>query len=312
MHSMATPLLILAALMIAFGQARHTHAFVYNPHASARLQYTPMIGHYEAIKHHNDHQRGSSTLLRSTEQENSDSAPSSSARPPQAAQASSSPPVSPLLLKPFLEAANPNYKNTGPVGQGSFVIERAGSPRPEELTNVNILRIVQTNEDGICVQSTDLEVNTLVWKCLGYRFKTDSQSWSADDCFPKWKEAYPDPPDLIGMQRVYSKQVDQVSLRSNQALVRSIPADYKQSLKGQLKPLGWSGYKVKDLTPNKTRRAQCANWLLYYRDEIYGYSLEELRERRRLKQEAEAKRKEQEAAEGKTGDEWKPPVKEVF
>ncbi len=71
--------------------------------------------------------------------------------------------------------------------------------------------------------------------------------------------------------------------------------------------------QYKELTPNKTRRAQCANWLIFYREELFGYTLEELRERRRLKKEAEAaaeaKRK---AEEGNDADNWKPPVKEVF
>lgn len=64
--------------------------------------------------------------------------------------------------------------------------------------------------------------------------------------------------------------------------------------------------QYKELTPNKTRRAQCANWLIFYREELFGYTVEELRERRRLKKEAEEKAR-QEAE-----DEWKPPVKEVF
>lgn len=86
-----------------------------------------------------------------------------------------------------------------------------------------------------------------------------------------------------------------------------------------------------ELTPNKTRRAQCANWLIYYREELFGYTIEELSERRRLKREAAAKLAaggEQEAAVvadvvvatqnrdkdafTKIEDDWKPPVKEVF
>jgi hypothetical protein len=61
-----------------------------------------------------------------------------------------------------------------------------------------------------------------------------------------------------------------------------------------------------ELTPNKTRRAQCANWLLYYREELFGYTVEELRERKRLKQEAEA------LSADNDNTEWKPPVTEVF
>ena len=101
--------------------------------------------------------------------------------------------ATPVILKPYLPATDPDYMNTGPIGQGTFVIERTGPPRLEELTNENILKIVT-------IESTDLEVNTLVWKCLGYRFVDNV--WTAAECFPKWREKYSDPPDLIGMQRL--------------------------------------------------------------------------------------------------------------
>lgn len=79
-------------------------------------------------------------------------------------------------------------------------------------------------------------------------------------------------------------------------------------------------FQYNELTPNKTRRAQCANWLIYYREELFGYTIEELSERRRLKREAAEKLAAEAvlAAEeaNKKGedvkDDWKPPVKEVF
>jgi len=209
-----------------------------------------------------------------------------------------------ILLQPYLPAMDPKYSVNGPIGEGSFKISRSGGPTDEEITNKQMLAIVTS-------ECNDLEVNTLVWKCLGYRYNEDTNEWTPSEVFPKWKERYPTPPDFIGMKRVYSKEVDQDSLTSNQALVRSIPAEFKQSLKPTLKPLGWTGFQMKGLTPNKTRRAQCANWLIFYREELFGYTIEELKEKRRLKAEAEAadeaKRKEEGAEE-----EWKPPVKEVF
>lgn len=205
--------------------------------------------------------------------------------------------VKPDILLPFPPAADPNYRNVGDLGQGDFVISREGGPRDKELANENILRIVR-------IECSDLQVNTLVWKCLGYRFRDGE--WHPDEVFPKWKEKYPSPPDFIGMQRIYEKEIDQPSLRANQALVRSVPVEHKQSLKQHLRPLGFTGYQYAELTPNKTRRAQCANWLLYYREELFGYSIEELRERRAQKQAQEAS-----AAQAKD-TEWKPPVKEVF
>ena len=66
--------------------------------------------------------------------------------------------------------------------------------------------------------------------------------------------------------------------------------------------------QYKELTPNLTRRAQCANWLIFYRDELFGYTLEELKERRQRKREAEELAKQKEDKE----DEWSPPIREVY
>lgn len=148
------------------------------------------------------------------------------------------PKIEPDILKPFPPAADPMYSVRGPVGEGDFVLTRSGGPVEAELTNENLLKILM-------IECSDLEVNTLVWKCLGYRFDEGEEEWKNDEVFPKWKEKYPSPPDLIGMQRIYSKEVDQPSLRANQAIVRSIPVDNKQSLKTHLKPLGFTGYKVR-------------------------------------------------------------------
>lgn len=72
--------------------------------------------------------------------------------------------------------------------------------------------------------------------------------------------------------------------------------------------------QMKGLTPNKTRRAQSANWIVFFREELFGYTIEELRERRRLKKEAEAAAAaEAEMREkGKEVDTWQAPSKEVF
>lgn len=206
-----------------------------------------------------------------------------------------------IILEPFPEAADPMYAVRGPVGEGEFVVSREGGPTAEELANENILKIVKS-------ECTDLEVNTLVWKGLGYRFNAEKEEWENTECFPKWREKYPTPPDFIGMQRVYAREVDAISLRSTQALVKSVPVDNKQGLKENMKPLGWKGFQYAELTPNLTRRAQCGNWLVFYRDELFGYTLEELKERRHRKREAEELAKQQEGKE----DEWSPPVKEVY
>ena len=108
----------------------------------------------------------------------------------------------PNILQPFPQAADPSYATTAPVGEGRFVVSRLGDgPTTEELTNENILLIVERRSNV-----TDLEVNTLVWKCLGYRFYPSSSGsggeWRPDEVFPNWKERFPEPPDLIGMSSV--------------------------------------------------------------------------------------------------------------
>eukprot|EP00591_Stephanopyxis_turris_P011272 CAMPEP_0195528832 /NCGR_PEP_ID=MMETSP0794_2-20130614/31155_1 /TAXON_ID=515487 /ORGANISM="Stephanopyxis turris, Strain CCMP 815" /LENGTH=243 /DNA_ID=CAMNT_0040660031 /DNA_START=243 /DNA_END=974 /DNA_ORIENTATION=- len=207
---------------------------------------------------------------------------------------------------PVILPSDPRFSTHGIIGDGNFTISRVGGPTKEELSNENLYEILM-------ITCSDLEVNTLVWKCLGYRFNPDEKVWTNEEVFPKWKEKFPEPPDLIGMQRIYTKEVDQPSLKSNQQLVKSVPADNKQSLKTHLRPLGFTGYQYAELTPNKTRRAQCANWLLFYREELFGFTVEELRERRRLKNEAEEKEKQRLKDEGKEEEEgWKPPVREVY
>lgn len=211
-----------------------------------------------------------------------------------------------IILSPFLDAADPTFMAKGPIGGKEFVVSREGGPTKEELTNENLVQIVYRRSNV-----TDLEVNTLVWKCLGYRFDSEAGEWTSPEVFPKWKERYPTPPDLIGMQRLYTKAIDGELIKNNQRLTVSVPMENKQSLKGFLAAYGFTGYKVSELTPNMTRRAQCTNWLLYYREELFGVTLEELRERRRVKKEKLA----EEARIALENDEekpYRPPLKEVF
>mmetsp|Transcript_9349 Transcript_9349/g.30919 ORF Transcript_9349/g.30919 Transcript_9349/m.30919 type:complete len:88 (+) Transcript_9349:271-534(+) len=57
---------------------------------------------------------------------------------------------------------------------------------------------------------------------------------------------------------------------------------HKRGIREHLDPLGFTGLPLEGLTPNKTRRAQCANWLLYYRDKLWGLSLEELQAQKKI------------------------------
>ena len=135
----------------------------------------------------------------------------------------------------------------------------------------------------------DADVNSLVWKYLGYRFDEEAKAWDTSGVFPKWAAKYPQPPDLVGVTRTYEPKVDEPVLRAVQALQRSVPKEHKDNLRAFLKPLGWGGYKMSapahakattGLTPNMTRRAQVSQWLLYYREALHGVPLEELRRRR--------------------------------
>uniref|UniRef100_A0A7S2MEP5 Uncharacterized protein n=1 Tax=Octactis speculum TaxID=3111310 RepID=A0A7S2MEP5_9STRA len=187
------------------------------------------------------------------------------------------------LLPPIYADRDQNVPKSSPdlVVPDTFVLSgMAEDPVAEELSNANMLAIIL----GV---ATDEEVNSLVWKCLGYRQPSQQTatgegvvSWTNSKCFPKWRERFPEPPDLVGVTRIYSKEVDGPVLKANQALVRTIPMAHKQSIRTHLRPIGFNGFKLDELTPNKTRRAQCANWMIYYREELWGVSIEELVKRK--------------------------------
>lgn len=96
---------------------------------------------------------------------------------------------------------------------------------------------------------SDQAVCELVWERLGYqRLAGMDGAWGAGpDCTPDWLEAFPEPPQIIAERPA--------SVR----LTRSIPKQYKQLLKEQL---GFSGYRIGELYPRRTRRATAVSWLL--------------------------------------------------
>ena len=85
----------------------------------------------------------------------------------------------------------------------------------KQLSDKNLLLI-------IAEKCTDMETNYLVWKCLGYRYDANTDAWSASAVFPKWRERFPEPPDLVGVQRIYLPEIDKPVLKANQALVRAL------------------------------------------------------------------------------------------
>jgi len=140
-------------------------------------------------------------------------------------------------------------------------------------------------------ETPDQEVNALMWKYLGYVFDDATGKWDTSKVFPNWRKNYPEPPDLVGVTRTYSREVDEPVLRAVQSLQKSVAKEHKNNLRAFLKPLGWNGYKMEGLTPNMTRRAQCANWLLYYREALHGVDVEELRRRREVRAKEEQARR---------------------
>lgn len=163
-------------------------------------------------------------------------------------------------------------------------------PVPDDLRDEELLKIVLQ-------EMPDQEVNDLVWKYLGYRKDEESGKWDASGVFPNWAKKYPQPPDLVGVTRTYSREVDEPVLRAVQSLQKSVPTEHKDNLRQTLRPLGWSGFKLEGLTPNKTRRAQVAQWLIYYRLELHGVPIEELKRRKEVRRAREA----QEAKQRPTG-----------
>ena len=189
--------------------------------------------------------------------------------------------------KPFVKKRFRSF--CSPSGRDGF----SGGAEPWEsndgdldpIRNEVLLQIVQS-------EISDEEVNKLVWRCLGYEMTieldpetlTATEMWQVSEkVFPNWAKRFPEPPDVIGVTRKYYPEIDQPVKEACASLTRSVSSEYKNGLKEQLKPLGWKGFKMEGLTPNMTRRAQAANWLVYYRSELRGVPIEELKRRRELR-----------------------------
>jgi|Transcript_20581 hypothetical protein len=143
----------------------------------------------------------------------------------------------------------------------------------KELSNSNLIKIVN-------LECTDQECNNIAWKCLGYVFDENTSKFTLSPAvFPKWAAKYPEPPDLIGITRDHSTEVDKPVRDASMNLMRSIPRDYKGGVRA-LESEGFKGFKLKELTPNKTRRAQLVNWMIYYREKLFGKTIEQLKEER--------------------------------
>lgn len=128
---------------------------------------------------------------------------------------------------------------------------------PPKLTGQDLLAIIRGD-------TPDEWVNEIVRTFLGWR-QMENGEWNDDMVEPRWKEVYTKgPPNFIGKEGDYTPKTDRPVKVAVQNLSRSIPPEHKQVLIPAMKPLGFSGWKVKDLNPNRTRRAQAANWIIYW------------------------------------------------
>ena len=181
--------------------------------------------------------------------------------------------ISPTLLRADCSTCDDSGTKSG--SSSRLTLDVKGPITAEELSNANLVKIVN-------LECTDLECDHLAWKCLGYKYDENSSSFQlSENVFPKWAAKYPDAPDLIGLARNYSPEIDKPVRDASMNLMRSIPRDYKGGVRA-LESEGFRGYKLKELTPNKTRRAQLVNWLIYYREKLWGKTVEQLREERML------------------------------
>lgn len=134
-----------------------------------------------------------------------------------------------------------------------------GAPRAwaAELTLDELLGVVRS-------ESSDARVNELARGLLGWVEGADGE-WDATDVPASWAEAFPQgPPDFIGSTGDYSMAVDRPIKRAVQRLTKEIWPEHKQLLKEVLGPRGFGGWTVRELTPNRTRRATVVNWVLHY------------------------------------------------
>lgn len=128
---------------------------------------------------------------------------------------------------------------------------------PPKLSVDDLLKIVRA-------ETPDEWVNEIVRMFLGWR-QLENGEWNDDLVEDRWKTVYKSgPPNFIGKAGEYSPEIDRPVKLAVQNLSRSVPPEGKQLLKPTLSPFGFNGWKIQELTPNLTRRAQCVNFILYW------------------------------------------------
>lgn len=128
---------------------------------------------------------------------------------------------------------------------------------PPQLTVSDLLAIINQ-------ETPDEFINDIVRTLLGWKQRQD-HSWDNSNAHPAWLKAYPDhPPDFIGRNNDYSPEHDRPVKLAVQRLIHTTKMENRQLLKEVLKPHGFRGWKVTELTPNRTRRATVVNWILQW------------------------------------------------
>ena len=97
---------------------------------------------------------------------------------------------------------------------------------------------------------SDIFVCEIIWERLFYTKNFSTQDWFCSKKTPSyWSERFTKAPQIIAERP------------ASICLTRSIPKEYKQSLK---EFLNFKGYKINELYPRRTRRATAVNWLIYW------------------------------------------------
>lgn len=88
----------------------------------------------------------------------------------------------------------------GTVDSPLFKIALTSEVTVDEISNENLVLIVNR-------VASDRQCNQLLWKCLGYQYDSASESYKNEHVFPRWRQRFPTPPDVIGVKRVYMPEI---------------------------------------------------------------------------------------------------------
>jgi hypothetical protein len=139
----------------------------------------------------------------------------------------------------------------------------------DELPGVHFSQVppvsIETLLQIVRGETSDDLVNDILRRLLGWVLDPDRGAWDDSKVPPEWKNDYPGgPPDFIGRADDYTPERDRSIKKAVQKLTRSIPSEHKQIMRAVLGPKGFTGWKINELTPNRTRRSTAVNWILYY------------------------------------------------